>query len=153
MKWPWNCFSWNALKEKFHSVSFPLQQKCKIKGGTRVWRLRNMCLAWHSYKFRTYFSSLSILWKKNCLEKMWGVYSPLSPPPPRCRRAWKDNRNCYKVGYFVRKWPISRVNICKIINSWNAKHSKYFKTSKPLFITVFPICMIKPLIETDMEKQ
>ena len=72
MKWPWNCISWNALKEKFHSVSFPLQQKCKIKGGTRVWRLRNMCLAWHSYKFRTYFSSLSILWKKNCLEKMWG---------------------------------------------------------------------------------
>ena len=25
MKWPWNCISWNALKEKFHSVSFPLQ--------------------------------------------------------------------------------------------------------------------------------
>ena len=24
MKWPWNCISWNALKEKFHSVSFPL---------------------------------------------------------------------------------------------------------------------------------
>ena len=25
MKWPWNCMSWNAMKEKFHSVSFPLQ--------------------------------------------------------------------------------------------------------------------------------
>ena len=25
MKWPWSCISWNALKEKFHSVSFPLQ--------------------------------------------------------------------------------------------------------------------------------
>ena len=25
MKWPWNCISWNALKEKFHSVSFPLR--------------------------------------------------------------------------------------------------------------------------------
>ena len=25
MKWPWNCISWNALKEKFHSVSFPLE--------------------------------------------------------------------------------------------------------------------------------
>ena len=24
MKWPWNCISWNALKEKFHSVFFPL---------------------------------------------------------------------------------------------------------------------------------
>ena len=24
MKWPWNCISWNALKEKFYSVSFPL---------------------------------------------------------------------------------------------------------------------------------
>ena len=23
MKWPWNCVSWNALKEKFHSVSLP----------------------------------------------------------------------------------------------------------------------------------
>ena len=23
MKWPWNCISWNALKEKFHSVYFP----------------------------------------------------------------------------------------------------------------------------------
>ena len=25
MKWPWNCISWNALKEKFHSVSFLLE--------------------------------------------------------------------------------------------------------------------------------
>ena len=25
MKWPWNCVSWNALTEKFHSVSFPLE--------------------------------------------------------------------------------------------------------------------------------
>ena len=25
MKWPWNCISWNDLKEKFHSVSFPLK--------------------------------------------------------------------------------------------------------------------------------
>ena len=24
MKWPWNRISWNGLKEKFHSVSFPL---------------------------------------------------------------------------------------------------------------------------------
>ena len=26
MKWPWNCISWNALKEKFHSLSFPLSK-------------------------------------------------------------------------------------------------------------------------------
>ena len=26
MKWPWNCISWNALKEKFHSVSFPFNK-------------------------------------------------------------------------------------------------------------------------------
>ena len=38
----------------------------------------------------------------------------------------KDNRNCYSVGYFLRKWQISRVNCCKIINSWNAKLSGYF---------------------------
>ena len=24
MNWPWNCISWNALKEKFHNVSFPI---------------------------------------------------------------------------------------------------------------------------------
>ena len=28
MKWPWNCISWNALKEKFHSVSFPKEFEC-----------------------------------------------------------------------------------------------------------------------------
>ena len=27
MNWPWNCISWNPLKGKFHSVSFPLQLK------------------------------------------------------------------------------------------------------------------------------
>ena len=26
MKCPWNCISWNALKEKFHSASFPLEK-------------------------------------------------------------------------------------------------------------------------------
>ena len=25
MKWPWNCIAWNALKENFHSVPFPLE--------------------------------------------------------------------------------------------------------------------------------
>ena len=31
-----------------------------------------------------------------------------------------------KVGYFLKKQHISRVNYCKIINSWNAKFSGYF---------------------------
>ena len=31
MKWPWNYISWNALKEKFHSVSFPLVRKIYLK--------------------------------------------------------------------------------------------------------------------------
>ena len=61
-----------------------LQQKCKIKGGTRVLRLRNMCLAWNSYKFGTFF--ISLLWvscaKKSAWRKSEGGYSPLSPPPP-----------------------------------------------------------------------
>ena len=38
----------------------------------------------------------------------------------------KDNRNCYKVDYFLRKYQISRVNYCKIINSWKVKFSGYF---------------------------
>ena len=38
----------------------------------------------------------------------------------------KDNGNCEKVSYFLRKYQISLVNYCKIINSWNAKLSRYF---------------------------
>ena len=38
----------------------------------------------------------------------------------------KDNRNCYKVGYCLRKQQISQLNYCKIINSWNTKFSGYF---------------------------
>ena len=38
----------------------------------------------------------------------------------------KNNRNCYKVGYFLRKWQTSWVNYCKIINNWNAKFSGDF---------------------------
>ena len=38
MKWPWNCISWNALKEKFHSVSFPseISQNSQENTCTRV---------------------------------------------------------------------------------------------------------------------
>ena len=28
MKWSWNCISWNALKERFHSVSLPSLKRC-----------------------------------------------------------------------------------------------------------------------------
>ena len=38
----------------------------------------------------------------------------------------KDNRNYLKVGYFLRKHQISRVNYWKIINRWNAKFPGYF---------------------------
>ena len=38
-----------------------------------------------------------------------------------------NNRNCYKVGYFLRKQQISWINYCKIIkNSLNMKFSGYF---------------------------
>ena len=33
----------------------------------------------------------------------------------------KGNRNCQKTDYFSRKWQISWVNYCKIMNSWKAK--------------------------------
>ena len=36
------------------------------------------------------------------------------------------NRNCKKVGYFLRKEQISCVNYWKIINAWNAKVSGFF---------------------------
>ena len=37
----------------------------------------------------------------------------------------KDNRNCYRVGYVLRKQQISRVIYCNIIKSWNANFSGY----------------------------
>ena len=37
----------------------------------------------------------------------------------------KDNRNCKKVGYFLRKQQISRLNYYKTIYNWNAKFSGY----------------------------
>ena len=37
----------------------------------------------------------------------------------------KDNRNCWEVGYFLRKYQISGVNYCKIINGCE-KFSGYF---------------------------
>ena len=39
---------------------------------------------------------------------------------------WKDKRNRERVGYFLRKKQISRVNYSKIINSRKVKLSGYF---------------------------
>ena len=33
---------------------------------------------------------------------------------------------CLKVGYFLTKLQILRVNYCRIINSWNVTFSRYF---------------------------
>ena len=70
-----------------------LQQKCKIKGGTRVWHIRNMCLVWHSYKFGTLFLFLEysvpkkIAWQKS---GGGGAIAPSAPPgvvgPPNVGR-------------------------------------------------------------------
>ena len=38
----------------------------------------------------------------------------------------KDNRNCQKEDYFLRKLKFSGVNYSKFMNSWNAKFSGYF---------------------------
>ena len=38
-----------------------------------------------------------------------------------------DNRNCERVGYFLKTQQVSRVNYCKIINSWSAKFSDTFE--------------------------
>ena len=51
MKWSWNCISWNALKEKFYSVSFPL-------------RLYRFWIHFHSYLlscYKSFLSSFSVL--------------------------------------------------------------------------------------------
>ena len=37
-----------------------------------------------------------------------------------------DNKNCQKVGWFLRKYQVSRANYCKIISIWKAKFSGYF---------------------------
>ena len=45
----------------------------------------------------------------------------------------KDNRHCYKVGYFLIEQQIARVNYCKIINSRTKKFSGYFYNLSMLF--------------------
>ena len=52
MKLPWNCISWNALKEKFHGVSFPFEVSS---------------INWFVVLNDKTFSSKSInVYKKNC---------------------------------------------------------------------------------------
>ena len=50
MKWPWNCISLNALKEKFHSVSFPLENE-KLTA-VKYWSKMNelTCFNWNIQK-------------------------------------------------------------------------------------------------------
>ena len=59
---------------------------------------------------------------------------------------WKDNRNCWKVDYFLRKKEISRENYSKIVGTWNFQRT--FETRKRSFISAFSICMTVPLIES-----
>ena len=49
----------------------------------------------------------------------------------------KDNRNWWKVGYFLRKQHISRVNYCKIIDSWNVKFSGYIWNTQAIIYQCF----------------
>ena len=69
---------------------------------------------------------------------------------------WKDNRNCWKVDYFLRKKETSRENYSKIVGTWNLQRT--FETRKWSFISAFSICMTVPLINisnfnTDMLNQ
>ena len=48
MKWPWNCISWNALKEKFHSVSFPLHTTIFSKN-TELLQFKNIFRIFSNY--------------------------------------------------------------------------------------------------------
>ena len=57
----------------------------------------------------------------------------------------KDNSSREKMRYFLKKQQISRVNYCKIINSQNAKFSRYFEICQRLFLSAFLIFMVVPL--------
>ena len=56
---------------------------------------------------------------------------------------WKGNRNCQKVGYFLRKKEISRENYSKIVGTCNFQRT--FETRKRSFISAFSICMTVPI--------
>ena len=55
----------------------------------------------------------------------------------------KNNKNL-KIGYFLRKSQISRVNYCKIINRMR-NFPDTFETGKRSSISTFSICMTVPL--------
>ena len=56
---------------------------------------------------------------------------------------WKDNRNCWKVDYFLRKKEISRENYSKVVGTWNFQRT--FETRKRSFISAFSVCMTAPI--------
>ena len=52
MKCPWKCISWNTLKEKFHSVSFPLANVLlsKVMSDIYYWKKLTFSKLWISQK-------------------------------------------------------------------------------------------------------
>ena len=50
------------------------------------------------------------------------------------------------MGYFLTKLQISRVNYCKIIDSWNAKFLRYFETRKRSVCMTFRSPLIGSLL-------
>ena len=48
-KWPWNCISWNALKEKLHSVSFPFNKVSFFKRREKGWNNTKIAAFFESY--------------------------------------------------------------------------------------------------------
>ena len=63
MKSPWNCISWNALKERFHSVSFPL---CKLHTSIQLLIFLEKKNLWIFYAICTCFKYFVVY----CVEKI-----------------------------------------------------------------------------------
>ena len=58
----------------------------------------------------------------------------------------KDNRNCYKVGYFLRKIANFTVKLLQNYKKWECEIFKdTLETSKRSFISAFSISMTAPL--------
>ena len=63
MKSTWNCISWNALKERFHSVSFPL---CKLHTSIQLLIFLEKKNLWIFYAICTCFKYFVVY----CVEKI-----------------------------------------------------------------------------------
>ena len=69
MKWSWNCISWNPLKEKFHSVSFPLDIVWWVKSWTCL--VINQLLGFLNKFFRMYPMKLIIGMLYHMINTFW----------------------------------------------------------------------------------